>query len=41
MGSGGNAADFEKLLALIGEAFLNFFQQSMQQEQDFHLGLWA
>jgi hypothetical protein len=23
------------------EAFLNVFQQSMQQEQDFHLGLWA
>jgi hypothetical protein len=24
-----------------GEAFLNFFQQSMQQKQDFRLGLWA
>src|SRR6266849_6952190 len=24
-----------------GEAFLNFFQQSMQQEQDFRLGSWV
>ena len=24
-----------------GEAFLNFFQQSTQQKQDFRLGLWA
>jgi hypothetical protein len=42
MGSGGSAADFEKLPALIREeAFLNFVQQSMQLEQDFHLSLWA
>ena len=26
---------------LIGEAFLNFSQQSMQQEQDFHFRLWG
>jgi len=24
-----------------GEAFLNFFQQSMKQKQDFRLRLWA
>jgi hypothetical protein len=33
------AASGKKLLAFRGEAFLNLFQQSMQQDQDFHLGL--